>query len=233
MRLLALAPPLPCNRDGRGHPAPPVRELDDPRRLPAPARSSSPSRRTIRGRARRRSRSTRAPTPRGRCRSGSRAGRARATSTALRSQQESTHADREVAGRRPRRPSSSTSRRGSPLRIRGSTPFAGVSRSNAARSSTASSSRIYRPEPTWPTSPRPRRPSRSTAGRSSSSAAYPECRAGRASSDDLRGWGQREYRDLRELPRRRSAPAQLLAVPYFAWANRDSGGMRVWIPAAE
>lgn len=51
---------------------------------------------------------------------------------------------------------------------------------------------------------------------------------------ELDGWRQREYRDLRELPA--AAPAggtQLLAVPYFAWANRDAGGMRVWIPAAE
>jgi uncharacterized protein len=49
---------------------------------------------------------------------------------------------------------------------------------------------------------------------------------------DLDGWRQREYRDLRELPAPApAAPTQLLAVPYFAWANRDEGGMRVWIPA--
>ncbi|HEV8461873.1 MAG TPA: beta-L-arabinofuranosidase domain-containing protein [Gaiellaceae bacterium] len=50
----------------------------------------------------------------------------------------------------------------------------------------------------------------------------------------LDGWRQSEYRDLRELPA--AAPeseARLLAVPYFAWANRDQGGMRVWIPAVE
>lgn len=50
---------------------------------------------------------------------------------------------------------------------------------------------------------------------------------------NLDGWRQREYRELREVPP--AAPAastQLLAVPYFAWANRDQGGMRVWIPAA-
>jgi hypothetical protein len=51
---------------------------------------------------------------------------------------------------------------------------------------------------------------------------------------DLGGWGQSEYRDLRELPSAAStAPTPLLAVPYFAWANRDGGGMRVWIPATE
>jgi DUF1680 family protein len=48
---------------------------------------------------------------------------------------------------------------------------------------------------------------------------------------DTDGWSRREYRDLRELPATSAAPAQLLAVPYFAWANRGSGGMRVWIPA--
>jgi DUF1680 family protein len=51
---------------------------------------------------------------------------------------------------------------------------------------------------------------------------------------DLDGWHRSEYRDLRELPAAApAAPAQLLAVPYFAWANRDEGGMRVWIPAAD
>jgi DUF1680 family protein len=51
---------------------------------------------------------------------------------------------------------------------------------------------------------------------------------------DLGGWRQSEYRDLRELPAAASAaPTPLLAVPYFAWANRDEGGMRVWIPAIE
>ena len=51
---------------------------------------------------------------------------------------------------------------------------------------------------------------------------------------DLDGWRQTEYRDLRELPAAVSAaPTQLLAVPYFAWANRDGGGMRVWIPVAD
>jgi uncharacterized protein len=51
---------------------------------------------------------------------------------------------------------------------------------------------------------------------------------------ELDGWRQHEYRDLRELPAAKSAgEAQLLAVPYFAWANRDEGGMRVWIPAVE
>jgi len=48
------------------------------------------------------------------------------------------------------------------------------------------------------------------------------------------GWSQSEYLDLREVPAAAPpAPTQLLAVPYFAWANRDEGGMRVWIPVTE
>jgi len=51
---------------------------------------------------------------------------------------------------------------------------------------------------------------------------------------DLDGWRQSEYRDLRELPAAASAaPTPLLAVPYFAWANRNEGAMRVWIPATD
>ncbi len=43
-------------------------------------------------------------------------------------------------------------------------------------------------------------------------------------------WGRRLYRALRageSLPRRRSA---FRAIPYYAWANRAPGAMRVWIP---
>ncbi|MGH2850285.1 MAG: glycoside hydrolase family 127 protein [Solirubrobacteraceae bacterium] len=48
------------------------------------------------------------------------------------------------------------------------------------------------------------------------------------------GWSQVEYRDTRELPASSaSAPVvPLLAIPYFAWANRGTGAMRVWIPDA-
>jgi uncharacterized protein len=46
------------------------------------------------------------------------------------------------------------------------------------------------------------------------------------------GWSRREYRGLRELSPGSTTPARLVAVPYFAWANRDQGAMRVWIPAA-
>jgi DUF1680 family protein len=51
---------------------------------------------------------------------------------------------------------------------------------------------------------------------------------------DLDAWRQIEYVDVRELPRDgAAAPARLLAVPYFAWANRGDGGMRVWLPRSD
>ena len=51
---------------------------------------------------------------------------------------------------------------------------------------------------------------------------------------DLDGWRQIEYVDVRDAPRD-GAPTrvQLLAIPYFAWANRGDGGMRVWLPKSE
>jgi DUF1680 family protein len=50
---------------------------------------------------------------------------------------------------------------------------------------------------------------------------------------DLDGWRQIEYVDVRELPVDGvAAPARLVAVPYFTWANRGDGGMRVWLPRA-
>jgi DUF1680 family protein len=51
---------------------------------------------------------------------------------------------------------------------------------------------------------------------------------------DLNGWKQAEYVDVRELPRDGAAtPARLLAIPYFTWANRGDGGMRVWLPGVD
>jgi uncharacterized protein len=50
---------------------------------------------------------------------------------------------------------------------------------------------------------------------------------------DLGRWGHSEYVDVRELPGDgAAAPAPLLAVPYFAWANRGGAGMRVWVPSS-
>jgi DUF1680 family protein len=31
-------------------------------------------------------------------------------------------------------------------------------------------------------------------------------------------------------PQDRGTPLELIAVPYFAWANRETGSMRVWLP---
>jgi DUF1680 family protein len=52
--------------------------------------------------------------------------------------------------------------------------------------------------------------------------------------DSLAGWKAIEYRDARDLPAAAPHPATtpLLAIPYFAWANRRTGPMRVWIPDA-
>ncbi len=49
---------------------------------------------------------------------------------------------------------------------------------------------------------------------------------------DVDGWQDVAYRNL-HAPGEATpgSPVRLLAVPYFAWANRDEGGMRVWIPA--
>jgi DUF1680 family protein len=43
-----------------------------------------------------------------------------------------------------------------------------------------------------------------------------------------RGQLSRPHRDGSSLPRQ---PADLIAIPYYAWANREPGAMRVWIPA--
>ncbi len=51
---------------------------------------------------------------------------------------------------------------------------------------------------------------------------------------NLDGWSEIEYSDLRERPRDGvGAPTQLLAIPYFTWANRDTGAMRVWLPKSD
>jgi DUF1680 family protein len=49
---------------------------------------------------------------------------------------------------------------------------------------------------------------------------------------ERRGWTDRLYRPYDaggEGPRR---PVELTAIPYYAWANREPGAMRVWIPRA-
>jgi uncharacterized protein len=49
----------------------------------------------------------------------------------------------------------------------------------------------------------------------------------------LDGWEGVDYRDSRDLvPSPPVTTTQLRAVPYFTWANRGTGAMRVWIPEA-
>jgi DUF1680 family protein len=43
-------------------------------------------------------------------------------------------------------------------------------------------------------------------------------------------WGETTFRPFEPHPMT-AAPVLLLAIPYFAWANRTPGAMRVWIPA--
>jgi hypothetical protein len=49
---------------------------------------------------------------------------------------------------------------------------------------------------------------------------------------DASSWGRQLYRPFRsEAPPARQ-PAGLTAIPYYAWANRALGAMRVWVPRA-
>ncbi len=49
--------------------------------------------------------------------------------------------------------------------------------------------------------------------------------------NNLDGWAGAEYRDARDVPGAvATSEAPLVAVPYFTWANRGAGAMRVWIP---
>jgi DUF1680 family protein len=49
---------------------------------------------------------------------------------------------------------------------------------------------------------------------------------------DLEGWGDQLYRPATKT-RARSQPARLTGIPYYAWANRGPGKMRVWMPRIE
>jgi DUF1680 family protein len=46
---------------------------------------------------------------------------------------------------------------------------------------------------------------------------------------DLSQWAGQLYRP-QAMAESRPQPVRLVAVPYFAWANRDIGAMRVWLP---
>jgi DUF1680 family protein len=50
---------------------------------------------------------------------------------------------------------------------------------------------------------------------------------------DTSAWRHRLYRPLGSAPPAPRRPVALHAIPYHAWANRESGAMRVWIPRAE
>jgi uncharacterized protein len=50
---------------------------------------------------------------------------------------------------------------------------------------------------------------------------------------DTSAWRHRLYRPLGSAPPPPRRPVALQAIPYHAWANREPGAMRVWIPRAE
>ena len=47
---------------------------------------------------------------------------------------------------------------------------------------------------------------------------------------DNKAWGDHLYRPVTIPVQETAHPARLIAIPYFAWGNREIGGMRVWIP---
>jgi hypothetical protein len=50
---------------------------------------------------------------------------------------------------------------------------------------------------------------------------------------DTSPWRHQLYRPLGSTPPATHRPVPLTAIPYYAWANREPGAMRVWIPRAE
>lgn len=50
---------------------------------------------------------------------------------------------------------------------------------------------------------------------------------------DPQPWDGRLYRQVGAMGAPAGVSARLLAVPYYAWANRGIGGMRVWLPRAD
>jgi hypothetical protein len=50
---------------------------------------------------------------------------------------------------------------------------------------------------------------------------------------DTSAWQHRLYRPIGAAPAAARRSVQLTAIPYYAWANREPGAMRVWIPRAE
>jgi DUF1680 family protein len=50
---------------------------------------------------------------------------------------------------------------------------------------------------------------------------------------DHASWDDRLYRPLESGGPAGGRPVMLTAIPYYAWANREPGAMRVWIPRLE
>jgi hypothetical protein len=49
---------------------------------------------------------------------------------------------------------------------------------------------------------------------------------------DSTAWEHQLYRPMGTGPAPSLRPAELTAIPYYAWANRGPGAMRVWLPVA-
>ena len=47
------------------------------------------------------------------------------------------------------------------------------------------------------------------------------------------GWGPDLYRERRPGGEGEGSPVPIVAIPYYAWANREPGPMQVWIPVDE
>ena len=228
-----VAAPLPRHRPATRRPAASVRDVDDPRRRAGrgPGRAGGRDELPVVGLGRR-SRSSRAATRSGRSRSGSRRGRGPRSVDGEPVAPGVRGADAALAGRRPRRPRArrlAEAHRAEPAdrrraRVRRARTRPDRLLPRGARSARRRRSGRRRPRPGG-------RPRRQRAGRAAGRPARACALQGVVR--DVDGWRQTEYRDLRELPAASASPTQLLAVPYFAWANRDGGGMRVWIPAAE
>jgi hypothetical protein len=55
---------------------------------------------------------------------------------------------------------------------------------------------------------------------------------GRGVQVDSSAWQDRLYRPVGSAPPPGRREVTLTAIPYYAWANREPGAMRVWIPRA-
>ncbi|MGW2830943.1 glycoside hydrolase family 127 protein [Streptomyces sp. NPDC001286] len=56
--------------------------------------------------------------------------------------------------------------------------------------------------------------------------------AGRRRRTPDRGWWPYASADTAAAPEPEGEPVELTAIPYYAWANREDGSMRVWLPTS-